>query len=79
MGILPNFLGALLFCITLSFIPNLTRKSIVVMTIGLVIFMEIERYFNQNISFDISDIAASVVAILLWWFLTKSKILDNFF
>ncbi len=72
LGILPNFLGALLLCITLNFIPKLSQKAIISMTMGLVIFMETERYYNQNIPFDIYDIIASLLGVLLWLYWMKN-------
>ncbi len=71
LGILPNFLGALLLCITLRFISKLSQKAIISMTTGLVIFTETERYYNQNMPFDTYDIIASLLGVLFWLYLIK--------
>ncbi|CAM1359661.1 membrane hypothetical protein [Tenacibaculum xiamenense] len=65
LGILPNFIGAaMVFLVYLKL--NISKLKSIIFTMAIVLFMEFERFYNQNINFDIFDILASVFGILIF-------------
>lgn len=82
LGVLPNFLGAiitfstffLLFKIIFnkkSYLKNIIQAAIY--TTCLVVFMELERLINSGIKFDFFDIIASLFGITFCLMLFKKE------
>ncbi|WP_255362811.1 peptidase domain-containing ABC transporter [Tenacibaculum sp. MAR_2009_124] len=70
MGILPNFIGAaIVYLVYLKL--NINKLKSIIFTMALVLFMELERYYNQNINFDAFDILASLFGILIFYYSDK--------
>ncbi|MBU3011116.1 hypothetical protein KO506_06860 [Polaribacter vadi] len=82
LGIIPNFLGAIMTFLTCLFLFKLQnkkslRKIIIISfltTLILVIFMELERFINQNMKFDFFDILASILALIICLIFYKKEI-----
>lgn len=82
LGILPNFLGAIMTFLTCLFLFKLQNKKSIrkiiissfLMTLTLVIFMELERCINQHMKFDFFDILASILALIICLLFYKKEI-----
>jgi len=82
LGIIPNFLGAIMTFLTCLFLFKLQnkksiRKIIIISfltTLTLVIFMELERFINQNMKFDFFDILASILALIICLIFYKKEL-----
>lgn len=65
VGVAPNFLGSIMMYLLMSLIPKMKVSVIIFFCIFLILFIEIESFYNRNISFDYFDILASLVGIFL--------------
>ncbi len=65
LGILPNFIGSLILFLTLVSIPNFSKWVAVLFVLSVVIFMEFNRFYVDNISFDMYDIVASIFGLVI--------------
>ncbi|WP_298764805.1 hypothetical protein [uncultured Polaribacter sp.] len=82
LGVIPNFLGAIMTFLTCLFLLKLQNKQSLgkiinfsfLTTLTLVIFMELERFINQNIKFDVFDILASILALITCLICYKKEI-----
>ncbi len=73
LGVTPNFLGAIMVYLTLLLIPKISKLKAFLFTFSLVLFMELERFYNQNIPFDVYDITSSLTALLIVHYIHKSQ------
>ena len=62
-GLLPNYLGSILFYFLLKKILLNTHKEAFIATMVLVLIMETERHYMQHFPFDPYDILASVLGV----------------
>ena len=71
LGILPNFIGAaMVYLVYLKL--NISKLKSIIFTMAIVLFMEFERFYNQNINFDIFDILASIFGVLVFYYLDNN-------
>lgn len=73
LGILPNFLGAILSYLMYNGFLEFSKIKSGSYTIVLVLFIEIERYYNEGAAFDVYDIIASVIGIGILFFFYSSN------
>lgn len=70
LGILPNFIGAIItYTLTRIKLIKISKIKSIVFTLSLVLFMEFERYLNQNIVFDVYDIVSSVIGVTICYYI----------
>ena len=82
LGIIPNFLGSIMTFLTCLFLFKLENKKSIrkiiitsfLITLTLVIFMELERFINQNMKFDFFDILASILALIICLIFYKKEL-----
>ncbi|MDN3620178.1 hypothetical protein QWY81_12000 [Polaribacter undariae] len=82
LGIIPNFLGSIMTFLTCLFLFKLENKKSIrkiiitsfLITLALVIFMELERFINQNMKFDFFDMLASILALIICLIFYKKEL-----
>ena len=71
LGLMPNFLGTILVFLMYNSLLEVSKIKSAIYTMVLVFFIEIERSYNQGTVFDVYDIIASIVAILILYGISK--------
>lgn len=85
VGILPNFLGTLLFGTFVRYFSNYSFIKVIFISLSLPFFMEFQRSFSGSANFDLYDLIASITCIPFVYFLVgknrfikpATKVLDS--